>query len=122
MAFWQQERKLTVPGSGTARFVLDRQAVLDRVTIWVVSGARTVANLSFQVQINRRNFNSAVTVVGAVAADVIFQSGGAATENDLIPFRPAARRDALDDFEFSVLATNADAAAVEVTFYATGLT
>jgi len=120
MNLYQQEERITVPGSGTARFTLAFPALVDNLTIWAVSGSRTIANLSFQVQINAVNYNAATTVVAAVAADVIYRSGGASTENDLIPLRPSGRALTLDPFTFSVLITNADVADAVVTLYAVG--
>ena len=117
MALWHHEEQITVSGSSTARFSFQPQAVLDNLTIWAVSNTRTIANLTFQPQINNANFGSSVAIVGAVAKTVVYSSGGASAENNLLPFRPATSL-TIDPFTFSVLITNADASPATVTLYA----
>lgn len=123
---WSQQSQVFAIGpSSTATFTLQRNAPLERCTIWANSGRRPLVNASFQVQINGTNYGAPVAVAGAPAADVIYRSGGAATEDDLIPYvSPAAAAEAgVDPFEVSVVITNNDAAAaVRVTVHAVGLT
>jgi len=122
-AFWQQAKKFTVAGAGgTAVFAMHRSAALERLTIWAISNQRVIANMTFQVRINRNNYNAATNVVGAPAADVVYRSGGAVSEDDMIPFvPPQAQLDlSLDPFDFDVLITNNDATAADITMYAVG--
>lgn len=121
-AMWQQQKKITVAGTNTATFTLNFNTPLERLTIWVSSGDRSIVNLSFQNQINGVNLGAAVTVVGAKAAKVIFSSGGAAAEDNMIPWvDPTKTPDVFDRFVFSVLITNADAAPAVVTVLAVGI-
>lgn len=78
--------------------------------------------MSFQVQINRQNYNAPVAIA-AVAAETIYRSGGANNEDDLIPLQPAAKitLGSVDPFEFSVLITNAAGTTDAVTIYAVAL-
>lgn len=121
MAYWQEAKKITVPGNGTATFGFVHHAPLDRLTIWAVSGARTIANLSFQPQINGQNYADAVPMTGSIISALIFGSGGALKDNNLFPFRPPPYAASLDPFDLSVLITNGDADPADVTLYAIGL-
>lgn len=119
-AMWQQQQRITVPGGGTARFSLKPNAPLERLTIWAVSGTRDLVNMTFQPQINETNYGSSTAVLAQPAADVVYRSGGANFENDLIPF-VSRSMPSIDPFNFSVLITNADATAADVTIFANGL-
>jgi hypothetical protein len=119
MAYWQQQEKIDVPGSGSATFTLKSNAPLERLTIWAVSGDRVLVSMTFQPQINGENFGSASSVVGAKAADVIYASGGAAAEDLMVPFvHPDKVPRDLDRFVFSVKITNNDATTASVTMLA----
>lgn len=120
-AFWQQAEKITVPAVGTATFSLKRNSPLERLTIWAISDRRVIANLSLQVQVNGQAYNPPIVIVGVRAADVIYRSGGAVAENDMIPYVPAGRTPAVDPFVFDVVLTNADAVEVAITMFAIGV-
>ncbi len=120
---WQQIEKITVANGGTATFTLAHNAPLERLTIWANSNGRTMANVSFQPQINGNSFGAPTPLVGVVAADLIYTSGGAATENALIPYvHPRLRKlQTSDPFVISVLITNAGASPIQVTMMALGV-
>lgn len=120
-AMWQRSEKITVPGGGgTAVFTVPQNCPLERMTIWAVSGSRVVT-MTFQTRINGNNYNTLKTVTALAACDVIYRSGGAATENDLIPYVSAADRLVFDPFDVSVLITNNAGSAETVTMFAVGV-
>jgi hypothetical protein len=122
VSYFQQAQKISVPGAGSATFTLRIQAPIDRLTIWAVSGTRTITNMSFQAQINGRNFRAAVPIAAAVAAHLIYQSGGGTVDNLLIPFNAHnAATGTPDPFVFTIAISNAHGSAEEVTLYASGL-
>lgn len=120
-AMWQHAEQFTIAAAGTATFTVPRNCPLDRLTIWAVSGNRVLASMNFQTQINGKNYNPVVTITAAEALDVIYRSGGASSENDLIPFVPANQRTQLDPFDITVLITNNDEADASVTMFAVGI-
>jgi hypothetical protein len=120
---WQQIKKLTVPAGGTATFTLTQNAALERLTVWALSGYRTLTNMNFQVKVNGADYNTVapVTITSDIASDVIYRSGGAFAENDLIPYIPAGIKDEVDSFDFTVVCTNAGGVAETVTIIACGI-
>lgn len=120
-AMWQHAERLTIAAAGTATFTVPRNCPLDRLTIWAVSGTRQLTNMDFQAQINGENYNPVVTITAAEALDVIYRSGGASSENDLIPYIPANQRTTLDPFDITILVTNNGGAAESVTMFAVGI-
>lgn len=126
MGYWQSAKQVTVPNGQSVSVVMPASDIRNRMTVWAISGARPLTNMTFQPQINGQNYGSSSTVSSAVAAKVIFSSGGAASENNLLPFTPpnaVAQLSAnLDPFAFSVLVTNNGSVPEIVTLYAVALT
>lgn len=121
-AAWQSFQKLTVPAAGTQTFTINTQAPVERLTIWAVSSNRVLTNMTFQVQVNGVNYNTAVNVTAAVAADVVYRSGGASADDDILPVVHARQVAAgIDPFVLSVLVSNAGGAPESVTLMAVGL-
>lgn len=118
---WQDIKRLTVPHGGTATFTLPHQAPLERLTIWAISGPRTITNMSFQPKINGANYGAAVTVVGAVAAKIVLSSGGATSENNLIPYTRPDIGSTADPFTMTVVVSNAGANDEDITLMAVAL-
>lgn len=119
-AFWSHKKKLTVPGSGSISYILPGETPLERLTIWAISGQRNIPGLTFQPQINGVNFNTPTVVAGAQAADIVYASGGAATEDAIIPatFKPSgSNAENLDPFVFSILITNQDTNDIPISMY-----
>jgi len=77
--------------------------------------------MSFQTQINGQNYNAPLTIVALEALDILYRSGGAFSENDLIPFIHSSQRDVLDPFDVSVLITNNSGNDEDVTMFAVGV-
>jgi hypothetical protein len=119
----KQIKKLTVPAGGTATFTLAHNADLERLTVWALSGYRVLTNMNFQVKINGADYNTVapVTIVATNAADVVYRSGGAFAENDIIPNIPASLRDEVDPFDFTVVCSNTGGVAETVTIVACGI-
>lgn len=123
MAFWQHYKKFTIANGATDTFTLPRSLPLDRLTIWAITDARTVT-MTFQTRINGNAYNAAVTVTARAAADVVYRSGGAVSENDLIPFLPHPNRvptATADPFTIDVLITNNSGADAQVTMFAVAI-
>lgn len=120
-AYWQTARKFTVAPGATMTFHFPQERPLERLTVWANSGLRIVGNVTFQARINGAAYNPSVTIVGARAADVVYRSGGAATENDMIPFIPFNQIDSLDPFDFTIDITNNDVTSVDITMMAVAI-
>jgi hypothetical protein len=118
---WQWQKKVAVTnGTPVAVALPGGRPLLEKLTIWASSGARTLTNMSCQPRINGKNFGAAVAFVAAKAADPIFDSnavgrilpvskGGAPADSTGAP---------VDPFDFEVLLTNAAPATTEeVTLY-----
>jgi hypothetical protein len=117
MREFRHNEQITVPGSGTATFTLRNVSqALSGLTIWAVSGGRTIANLTFQPQINGQDFGGSTAIVGAVALDVVYAGG---SDKNVIPGSGA--NSPADPFNFTVLITNADASDALITIYAIGM-
>lgn len=122
MGYWSQSEKITVPNGGTATFTLKYSSPLERLTIWAVSGNRTLTNMTVQPQLNGVNFGGPTNIVGAVAADLVLSNGGSSRENVLFPTVPAAKvPGTLDGFTLTVLLSNAGASPESITMIASAI-
>ena len=123
MGIWQWHQLVTVTAGATVTTVVPVDQVLERLTLWANSGRRVLVNASCQLSINGQNYNPAVPVVARAAADVLYSSGGATSENNLLPYvslGDAAR--SIDPFEVAVAITNNDAVDITVSLSAIGVT
>lgn len=109
---WQREEEFTIDAGDSARFELYNNNAIERLTVWAVSANAELEDIVFQPEINRVSFGAPTNVVDAVAADLIYNSGGSAHENAIIPKTAKLK--------FSVLITNNGATAATVTLIACG--
>jgi hypothetical protein len=120
---WQAVKRVTVPHGGNIAVALPpSRPVLDKLTIWASSGARPLTNMTFQTRVNGKNLGGSVSIVGAVAADVVFAMAGASFDQVLVPYSKNdvslnAAQPALDPLEMDVLVSNAGASDADVTIY-----
>lgn len=121
MRAWRQVEKITVTGSGTATFTLrNLPLAISNLTIWAISGGRALTNMTCQPQVNGQNLGSSTNFTAAVAAEVIYSSGGGSAENQLIP--ESIAQPSADPFVFTVELTEAGGSDEDITLYAVGLT
>lgn len=125
---WQSAQRLTVAAAGTGIASLPTgRPVLEKLTVWAVSGNRVLANVSFQPRVNGVALGSAVNVVAAAAATLVYEP---ASGQRLIPTQkgtlaapstgPSGAVNA-DAFQFDVLVSNAGASSIDVTVYFVGV-
>lgn len=111
---WQWHTRVSVPAAGTAAVMLPLgRPLLERLTVWASSGARTLTNMTCQPRINQKNFGSSTAFVAARAADPIFD---ATATGRVLPVGVTVLSVA-DPFVFDVLLTNAGGADESVTLY-----
>ena len=115
MSSWQQPEQFTIQDGETATFTLRPPSVLSNLTIWAVSGPRTLEDVEFQVQINGHAHGAAVTVTSAAAKTVVYDSSD---KNYLIPFIRALDVGERDPFTLSVLISNDGEDPVTLTIFA----
>ena len=124
--FWQQAKTFTLAPAGTGVFALNPRSPLERLTIWAVSGSRVVS-FTLQPRVNAQAQGAATVIAAAVAHDVVYRSGGASAEDDILPFvsptdlAPGATGAApklLDSFTFDILITNNGGTAASITLLA----
>lgn len=120
MAIWQQAQTFTIAAGQTATFTLRQNQPLERLTIWASSGGRVLADVTFQPRVNDVVYGAATHVVAASVGEVIYRSGGATTENDIIPYIPP-HDTTTSRLTFDVLVTNAGGAAVTVSLIAAAI-
>lgn len=124
---WTHYETLTVAGGGgTASFAvpLPREEV-SKLTVWAMSGP--VVTMVFQPRINGINFSGSTSVAAARAADVVYSSGGAGTEDLMFPRMPQTTvpygtTPPPLQMVFDILVTNNGVAAESVTLWASALT
>ena len=124
---WQDAVRFEIAAAGTATFTVAPPFPCERLTIWATSAGRAIS-MTFQPQMNGANYGAATAVAAAVAADVVYRSGGATAENDLIPVPTRAQLrgegggTVLDPLTFTVAITNDDGVNEGiVTIYAIGV-
>lgn len=122
MGRWQFDKKVTVANGTPAVTRIPVDQPLLWFTVWINSGKRSLVNASFELLINGVAYNPAVAIAGRQAADPLYSSGGATSENDMIPYVSlAAAANGIDPFDIDVRSTNNDAAAtMDVTIHALG--
>lgn len=116
MPVWQHVEKVTVSGSSTETVAVTHKAMSRGLTIWALSDVRSI-DMSFQFRINGQNFGREETIDG-VAADVVFSSGGARTENIMFPFVSTSNQGSpqnWDPCDMSLFITNNDGSDADVT-------
>lgn len=124
---WQAIKRVTVPHGGNIAVALPpSRPVLDKLTIWASSGARSVTNMTFQPRVNGKSLGGSTNIAGAVAADVIFAMHGASFDQVLLGYSkldvsPNAPQPGLDALEMDVLVSNAGAGDEDVTVYFVGI-
>lgn len=85
---WKNIQKLTVPNNGSVVFTFPGgRPLLEKLTIWALSGDRSVSGLTFQPRINGVNFGASVAHAGpGVLAQIVLQDvQGSPTENMVLP-------------------------------------
>lgn len=116
---WQWQKKVAVT-NGTPEVVSlpIGRPLLEKLTIWASSGARTLTNMSCQPRLNGVNFGAATNIAGAPAATLVFDSEA---EGHIMPHglgtmdAPDTRA---DPFDFDVLVTNTAVGTTEsITLY-----
>ena len=113
---FQQKTKVTVEANDNIDVPLVHRSVLEKLTIWAVSGERSVRDLSFQVRINGVDFGAAVAFAGpAKLAEPIFRAGDGAADALLIPVSGVIP--ALDPLSFVVNIASTFGTDQEVTLY-----
>lgn len=116
-------KKITVTDAAPVDVVFPMSAPVERLTVWANSGARDLTSVDFQPRVNGSDYGSAVSVAAAPAADVVYRSGGAAAEDDIIPYvSPSDEAAGVDPFVFSIRVTNnTPASSVDVTLHFAGI-
>lgn len=121
---WQQERVVTVAGGGTVAVPLPTaRPLLEQLTVWASSGARQLVNASFQARVNGKAFGTSVSIVGAIAADIVFAESVTVTGAFIVPqgtghlYNPDPGCPQFDPFDFDVLVSNGDVNPMTVTLY-----
>ncbi len=110
---WQYTKQSSVPtGGGNAVSVpLPTHPVLQSLTVWVVSQT-ALTNMTAQPRINGVSYGSPTAIVGAKAADLVFDAADL-----LIP----ANETSVDPFVFDVLLTNTGGSTQSVSLYFVGI-
>lgn len=122
--YWQNQERMTVAAAASSTFSVSYPWGASRLTIWAVAPANVTMTL--QPQINGINFGPATTVAAAPLADLVFSSGGSATEDVMLPVAlvstkmaaPTASYANPHPFNFTVLVSNTGAAEADLTLYA----
>lgn len=109
---WKHIKKLTVPDNGSVVFAFPNgRPLLEKLTIWALSGDRSVQSLTFQPRVNGQNFGASVNFAGpGVLAQIVLQDVvGSITENMVLPPVPgdlaAGNGSPTHPLEFDVLVT-----------------
>lgn len=114
---WRQIERLTVPAGDDATFTLKGfPLALAGLTVWAVSGSRTLTDMTFQPQINGVTYGASTNIAAAVAAEVVYGGG---LDTDVVPETGPAT---VDPFIFTVLLSNAGGSDEDVTIVAVGFT
>jgi len=113
---WTNQQKVTVPASDSIAIAIPAALFARKnLTIWAVSGVRSVRDLSFQPRVNQDNYGSAVAHVGpARLGKLIWSLDGIV----LPPYTPPAGGDALSA---DINITSTHVAAQFITLYITAV-
>ena len=108
----QQVSQVTVAAAGSTVVTFANRELVEKLTVWASSGARTLSNMTFQPQINGVALGASSNVSAAVAALSIY------TAANLIWPVDSSRGDPMI---FSVLVSNAGAGSETVTLIFAGV-
>ena len=125
---FQQVTTVTVPASLTATVLLaPSRPPLQELTVWAVSGTRTVPSLTFQARVNQQPFGTSVSVTTSPAATIVSGENVTYTGDILFPQgigmlnMPEQSSPTIDPFDFDIFISNGDANPVTVTLYFVGV-
>ena len=120
---WQWTKRVQLT-AGAAVLVLPITCILEKLTIWATSGARTIAATTFQLRVNGTNIGAAGSIGPGVVSGIVVQLEDGTNGSILLPAPLPANRPPTGPGERDNLVIDLSIAGTgseEVTVYVAGI-